>query len=175
MSYSTYQKNAFDNNSHRTIMNRVALKAMRAILLVSVLCLIADAISAFGQTVTDSQCVRANPTVTIGTSNQSVFQGNQLTFTITLTNNDSAGCPPSTFVIMPTFPEDGFTQTPDRIRFTLPPGASKTRTVTIRVPGAACAGPRTFRETAVNESAPGFSSFADAIFNVVPIAPDCGR
>lgn len=175
MSHSTYQKNTFANNNSRSIVNRVALKAMQVILLASVLCLIVSTTSAFGQTVTGSQCVRANPTLTIGPNNQSVFQGNQLSFTVTITNNDSAGCPPSTFVTMPTFPEAGFVHKPDCIRSTLSPGQSQTRIALIKVSGAACVGPRTFRETAANESVVGFSGFADAALNVVPIAPDCGR
>lgn len=173
MSNSTYQKNIFDSNHRRSTVKR--FKTVRILLFASVLCLLADAGAASGQTVSGSQCVRANPTVTIVADSQSVFPGNHLTLKVTVTNNDSAGCPPSMFVTMPTFPEVGFVHKPDCLRSTLSPGESQTRTATIKVPGAACVGPRTLRETTVSESVAGGAGFADVNFKIVPLMPDCGR
>lgn len=175
MSHLTYQKNIRDNNSGCSIVNSTVLKAMRAIFLASVLCLILGATSTFSQTLAGSECVRATPTVIIGPTHQSGFPGNQLAFTITVTNHDRAGCNSSSFLVMPTFPESGFRHTPDCIRFSLSPGESGTRDVIIKSPGAACVGPKTFSEIAINENAPDFSGSAEAVFNVKPIIPDCGR
>jgi Bacterial Ig domain len=121
------------------------------------------------------QCIRANPTVTIQSVSPSVFPGNLLTFTITVTNHDSPACPPSTFNVMLSSLEDGFVHTPTCVRLTLAPGETGSRVVTVRLPGSACAGPRTLREVATNESAPGLSGTADINFTMVPIVPACGR
>jgi hypothetical protein len=175
MSRSTYQKNISNNNGSRSIVKQVTSQAMRLFLSASMLCLIVGATSVFSQTVPGSPCVRANPTVLAGPSFQSTFPGNQLTFMVSVTNNDSPGCSPSTFKVMPTFAEEGFKHTPDCIRFTLGPGESGTRKITITAPAATCIGPKSFRETAINESVPGISAFGEAGFNIVPLAPDCGR
>ncbi|MFP5264913.1 MAG: hypothetical protein ACLGJB_23735 [Blastocatellia bacterium] len=120
-------------------------------------------------------CAHANPTVIIAPAVQSGFAGQQLTYGVTVVNNDSAGCGPSTFLVMATFPEAGFVHTPDCFRVTLSPGQSGSRNVVIKSPPNSCGGPKTFREVATNETVAGFSGSADAIFNVTSLGVNCGQ
>ena len=166
MSHPPYQNRASFNNAPGPNRYKAIGVGLLALLLVA----FPSLASAFRQ-----QCVHQNPTVTISPSSQSGYAGNQLTYTVTVTNNDSRDCPPSTFLVMPTFPEPGFKHTPDCFRVTLLPGESGSRLVVIRSPGASCVGPKVFRETATNESTPGFSGSAEAVFNLLSFFPNCGR
>lgn len=121
------------------------------------------------------QCVASNPTVIVSPDNQSAFAGNQLSYMVAVTNNDSAACCASSFVLMATFPEDGFKLIPDSPSVVLSPGETQSIPVIIKAPGRACVGPRVFRLTALNKAVPGASAFDDAVFDVISIVPDCGR
>lgn len=166
MPNTTYQKNARSNK-----LNATYLMQLLGSLVILGSCIPAGV---YGQATGILECIRRNPTVIVSPTNQSAFPGNQLIYAVTVTNNDSAACPPSIFNAMATFPETGFSHFPDCVTLTLAPGQSGSRTVIIKVPGKACVGSKSFRETAINESTPGFSGFADTVFDIVPIAPDCG-
>lgn len=144
-------------------------------LLTAATCLVVGTASALAQSVDPSDCTRANPVVAITPGSQSAFPGNQLKYSITVTSNDSAACKVSSYTIVPTFTESGFRQVPEAVSLVLPPGGKGSRDVIIIAPGQACVGPRTIRETATNDIAPDISGFADLVFDVIPIVPDCGH
>lgn len=144
---------------------------LQAITILLIVVLIADPCAIFARS---QQCVRANPTVIIQPANQSGFAGQQLTYRVTVINNDSAGCPASSFVVMPSFPEAGFTHVPECIRLTLAPGQSGSRNVIIKSPPKSCSGPKLFQEVATNEWVPGFSGSTSAVYNVSSIGINCG-
>ncbi len=50
-------------------------------------------------------CVPANPTVSISPSNPTAQAGSEVTYTVTVTNNDSAGCSSSTFQLISALPD----------------------------------------------------------------------
>lgn len=121
------------------------------------------------------ECIRSKPTVVIDPATQSAFAGRDLTYYVTVTNNDSAECPVSTFTGMADFPEADFQHLPLCFRVTLGPGQSAKRRITIVSPGKSCIGPKRFRETVTNDLIPGLTGSASAVFEVVPIVPNCSR
>src|SRR5258706_816164 len=68
------------------------------------------------------QCVPANPTVALSSQGQAVAPGSTLTYTVSITNRDSA-CGSSTFNLQASAP-NGWTATPDSATVSLPSGAS---------------------------------------------------
>jgi hypothetical protein len=166
----TYQRSIADKNTRSSTCKNINLKIVCIVTLVFIAYSLPCWVSA-----QDQKCVRRNPTVTISPSSQSGFLGNQLTFRVTVTNNDSGNCSPSTFLVMATFLEASFVHIPDCFRVTLRPGESQFRDILIQAPGNTCVGPKTFRETAMNEFLPDFSGSADSVFDVLPFVGNCGR
>ena len=78
-------------------------------------------------------CVRAAPTVAISPSNPSGAPGANLNYTVTVTNKDSAGCPPATFLPGTTAPT-GWTTTYSTSGLTISPGSSAPFTMTKAIP-----------------------------------------
>ena len=161
MSHSTYQENLWTSNAPRVEIGGFIPKRFLA----AMLCVMAMAAAALSQ-----ERIRTNPTVVITPARQSGFAGHALTYRVTVTNNDSTT---SSFVGMANFPEPDFKHVPACFRMTLRPGETASRDVLIQSPPKSCDGPKTFRETVVNESAPSFSGFADAIFDVVSLSSGC--
>ena len=74
-------------------------------------------------------CVPANPTVAINPPNPTVSEGAFASYAVTLTNNDTAACSPSTFNLTVSQPS-GFTGTLTPTAKTIAPGASAIVTLT---------------------------------------------
>ncbi|HEX5732779.1 MAG TPA: hypothetical protein VF131_08095 [Blastocatellia bacterium] len=119
-------------------------------------------------------CGRANPTVSITPVLRTAATGQQLTYEVTITNNDSVGCPASTFEAMASFADSGFLHIPVCVRITLSPGESGSRRVVIQTPPSACSGPVLIRENVVNLSARQFSGFAETVVQLKSLGPNCG-
>ena len=110
-------------------------------------------------------CFRADPSVSIAPSSQWGFPGDALNYNVSVTNNDSSACAPSTFTINPSLP-DGWLQTPSAPSVFLYPSTGATVTVSITSPSSAEAGFYTFSETATNNSDSSYSNIASASYNV---------
>jgi hypothetical protein len=111
-------------------------------------------------------CVRSNPSVSLSPTGQWGFVGEPLAYTLTLTNNDSDACQPSTFSVVPTFTGAGWVQSPASLTESLLPGTTVSRTVTITSPVGTGVGVYLFTETVTNTSAAGYSAAASANYNV---------
>jgi hypothetical protein len=104
--------------------------------------------------------------VSLSPTGQWGFAGESLAYTLTLTNNDSDACQPSTFSVVPTFPGAGWVQSPASLTESLLPGATVSRTVTITSPSGAMVDSYSFTETATDVSASGHSTTAFGSYNV---------
>ncbi len=79
-------------------------------------------------------CVPANPTVTLSPANPSVYAGSNVNYTVSVTNNDTAGCAPRSFDISSSQPgawPNIFSQS----ILTISPSSSTSTTMTKSVPG----------------------------------------
>lgn len=121
-----------------------------------------------------NQVTYESPTVIVGPSIQTGFDGQQLIYTVTVINNDRPGTPVSSYSVMGDFPEPGFQHFPICVTMTLAPGERQSRTVIIKSPLRICSGPKRFREIAVNDSDHSVSGFGEAVFNVLSLGPNCG-
>lgn len=116
-------------------------------------------------------CTHNNPTITLSPSSQTGTPGANLSYTVTVKNNDNSICSSSVFSVTPTLPPD-FTQTPTPLSLTLAPGATGSGTVTVNSPVTAAGGFYTITETAVNTSATSYSGTASATYVVDATAVD---
>jgi hypothetical protein len=99
-------------------------------------------------------CVRANPTIALAPSqSQWVQPGSTVTFTVSVTNNDNAGCTASTFALQAAAPS-GWTVNLTTPTLTLSPGASATTTLQVTSPATATNGLYTSSVTATNSANP---------------------
>ena len=99
-------------------------------------------------------CVQANPTIALAPSqSQWVQPGSTVTFTVSVTNNDNAGCTASTFALQAAAPS-GWTVNLTAPTLTLSPGASATTTLQVTSPAAATTGLYTSNVTATNSANP---------------------
>jgi hypothetical protein len=99
-------------------------------------------------------CVRANPTIALSPSqSQWVQPGSTVTFTMSVTNNDNAGCTASTFALQAAAPS-GWTANLTAPTLTLSPGASAATTLQVTSPAAATNGVYTSSVTATNSANP---------------------
>ncbi len=93
-------------------------------------------------------CVRSQPTVTLSPPNPSVYSGSNAAYTATITNNDSTGCPASTFDLGSTLP--AWTTSFSANSLTLNPTQSGNLTMTKSVPAAFTPGTYPVDATASN-------------------------
>jgi hypothetical protein len=99
-------------------------------------------------------CVRAKPTMTLSPSqSQWVQPGSTVTFTVSVTNNDNAGCTASTFALQAAAPS-GWTASFTTSTLTLSPGASVSTTLQVTSPATAADGFYTSSVTATNSANP---------------------
>jgi uncharacterized repeat protein (TIGR01451 family) len=95
-------------------------------------------------------CMRANPAIALSPSqSQWVQPGSTVTFTVSVTNNDNAGCTASAFALQAAAP-NGWTATLTTPTLTLSPGASASTTLQVTSPAAATDGFYTSSVTATN-------------------------
>lgn len=120
-------------------------------------------------------CARRAPTVVMTPADQSGHRGQQLTYHVSITNNDSPQCSATTFDVRPTLPAAGWVHTPTSMTFTLAPGGSSGRDVLIRSAGSAPYATHTIRETATSWE--GHSGSGQATYTVYSLTPPdtCGR
>jgi uncharacterized repeat protein (TIGR01451 family) len=110
-------------------------------------------------------CIRSNPIVSISPATQTGSQGQTLTYTLTLTNNDNSGCTDSPFTVTPSLP-GGLSQLPTFVSENVSPGATVTRTLLITSDLNTSIGFYTFTETAMNTSDPVYSASSSGIYEV---------
>ena len=112
-------------------------------------------------------CVRAKPNVFISPSIQWGFPGQSLTYTVTVTNNDSTpACSESVFNITPTFPSSDWSQSPDPISLIIAPETSQSTSVTITPNSTVPTGLYSFTLTAVNSTDPQYFGTGKAYYNL---------
>jgi len=113
-------------------------------------------------------CAHANPTLAISPGQSPpTAPGTPATYTLTLTNNDSASCSLSTFnfsAIVPT----GWSSSFAAPSVALNSGANATINLTVVSPSSAAAGLDSFSVTATNAGASGYSASAAATYAVSP-------
>lgn len=103
-------------------------------------------------TVTSSvACVRANPTVSVTPPQSAPGAAGRLEqYTVLVTNNDSAECGSSTFLMQVTAPTDTWNVVLVNTSFSLPPGQTGTTTLQVRSPADALSGSYDVAVRAVN-------------------------
>jgi uncharacterized membrane protein len=84
-------------------------------------------------------CTPANPTVTMTPSNPSVYSGSSVSYSVTVKNNDSAGCSASSFAIASSQPA-GWAASLSAASLALGPGQSGVVTVAETVPAGTIPG-----------------------------------
>jgi hypothetical protein len=112
----------------------------------------------FGQ----SSCVHANPAVTVSPSSQSGQAGSVLSYSVSVTNKDSAGCGGSTFGLQANVPS-GWTAAFASSGLTLSPGASGSTTLTVTSSATATAGSYNIGVTAASGSYAAGATVTDSI------------
>ncbi len=115
-------------------------------------------------------CIPTNPSISITPTSKSGYPGSTQSYNVTVTNNDTATCSGSSYVVTPTL-QSGFLQSPStHTTAILAPASVETFTVNITAPDTASTGSYNFSEKAVNTSNNSLSATASATFNVT--APD---
>jgi Fibronectin type III domain len=120
-------------------------------------------------------CGRATPTIAISPADQQGMGGQYLTYRVAITNNDLPACGVMDFDVIPSLPDGGWIHSPTSLGFSILPGQTAWRDVTVAsAPGAAFA-PHVFTETV--SSWVGHSATGQATYTVYdPMPPDtCGR
>jgi len=84
-------------------------------------------------------CVRVAPKVTVSPSNPSVHKGSNVTYTVSLKNNDSSTCAPRSFSMASLLPDFGLTSFTSPL-VTLAPAASSTTNMTKSIPAITLTG-----------------------------------
>ncbi len=109
-------------------------------------------------------CAPANPMVALSPSqSQSVPAGTTVTYTVSVTNQDNAGCVASTFGLQAGVPA-GWTAPFGTSSLTLSPGATTSTTVQVTSPASAAAGSYTIGVSATNSSAAGYTGSSSATY-----------
>jgi hypothetical protein len=121
---------------------------------------------AFGSTA----CVPANPTMTVTPSeSQWVPAGTPVTYTLSLTNKDNAGCTAATFDLQANAPT-GWSATFATTPLTAAPGATASATVTMTSPASLGDGFYTIGLSAINRAATTFSASSSVTYVVNNVA-----
>src|SRR5579862_411208 len=116
-------------------------------------------------------CVRALPVVSISPSQPAgVAAGTTLTYTVTVTNNDSSSCSMSTFGLTPSS-QYGWTDALSASQFTLGPGASSSATLSVTSPSNSYDGASSIGVTAANTADWVYVGFGSAIYTVGVTTP----
>lgn len=110
-------------------------------------------------------CVQNTPTFGITPSTQWSDPGKSLTYSLAITNNDTASCPAQTFNISGTLPT-GLTQTLSSSSVSLAPGASTTVTATVTSNSTIAAGYYDFSEQIVRSGVATILGKVAASYNV---------
>lgn len=106
-----------------------------------------------------STCSRANPTVTLSPSSQSVTVGGALSYTMTVTNKDSSACTLSSFNLTAAMPS-GLTPSFAASSLSIAPGASASTTLTVSSSSSLATGSYNFTATGANSAATSYLASA---------------
>jgi hypothetical protein len=113
-----------------------------------------------------SGCTRANPTIALSpTPSAGVAAGTAVSFTATVTNNDTAGCGASTFDLTDTVPA-GWSATLASTALALSPGTSGSTTLQVTSTATATSGSYPVNATAKNRGATSYQASATATYVV---------
>ncbi len=112
-----------------------------------------------------SSCLNA-PALTISPVAQSAPAGTTLTYSVSVTNRDAAGCPQTSFTIAPSAP-NGAAATLSPSSVTLAPGASTDAVYSLTPPAGAAVGTYGFSATISDGVNPAHSTSANASYSVV--------
>ena len=128
-------------------------------------------IGASGATVTVTlgsapTCTRANPTVSLSPSQSAgVAAGTPVSFTVSVTNNDTSACTASFFDLTNTAPA-GWTASFSSAALSLSAGATGSATLQVTSPASAASGSYAVSATAKNRGATAYSAAASATYVV---------
>lgn len=124
---------------------------------------------------TATGCVRHAPTVSMTPADQRGYGGQQLTYHVSVTNNDTAQCASTTFDVTPTLPGSGWGQSPASMILTIAPGQSVARDVLIWSAPSAAATAHSIQQTATSSA--GHLGSDQATYTVYGLQPPdtCGR
>lgn len=112
-------------------------------------------------------CVPANPAVALSPSqSQWVHAGTAVTYTVSVTNNDNAGCAASIFSLQATAPA-GWTVAFSASTLSLSPGASASTTLTITSPTSATDGFYTIGVMATNSGTQTYTASTSVTYVIV--------
>ena len=117
-----------------------------------------------------SSCVSGSPSVTMSPLNPSATAGSSVNYTVTLTNNDSAGCSSSVFNVASSGPS-GWPTSISPSSVSLGPGQSTSVTMTKTVPSGTTPGTYAVPVAAADTAMSGSSSANCSVMSSVPTAP----
>jgi hypothetical protein len=120
-------------------------------------------------------CGRSSPSIAVSPSDQQGRRGQQLSYHLTLTNNDNPQCGATSFSVIPTLPGAGWVHTPASVGLTLAPGESGGRDVVISSSPTAPFAPYAFTENVTSSF--GHSAAEGATYTVYDTNPPdtCGH
>ena len=121
--------------------------------------------------ITCGSCIPANPTVSISpTQSQYVTSGTPVSFTATVTDNDTSSCPSTTFDLADALPS-GWSGAWSTSSLSLSPGKSGSATLTVTSPVGTADGSYLVNVSAANASSTSYSGSAAAtyIINSAPL------
>jgi M6 family metalloprotease-like protein len=117
-------------------------------------------------------CTAANPTVSVSPSqSQGVTSGTPVSFTVTVTDNDSSGCSAATFNLGSAVPS-GWAGAWNAAGVSLSPGKSGSATLTVTSPTGTADGSYNVSVSAMNASAGSYNGSATAtyVINTTPLS-----
>ena len=112
-------------------------------------------------------CIQANPSVSLSPSRLDGYQGQTLTYSLTLTNNNTSVCSAAMFNVTPTLPT-GWTQSPATLSLNAASGASVSQSLSVTSAPDAGFADNVFTETATNTADAKYASSAAATYYVLP-------
>lgn len=110
------------------------------------------------------KCARSNPSLSLTPQNQWAAAGQSVTYTLTLTNNDSIECSSSKYNLTSLLPS-GLSQSPSTLTKTLSPGQSITEIINVTSTEGTPVGFYSVKESVVNSRFPSLSASVVANYN----------
>jgi len=104
-------------------------------------------------------CTRANPTVSLSPSSQSTTVGSSVSYTTSVTNNDSSGCTASGFSLGAAMPS-GLTASFGSSSLSIAPGSSASANLTVSSSSSLSSGTYSFTATGTNSTSTSYSGSA---------------
>lgn len=111
-------------------------------------------------------CTLASPGVSLSPTSASVNYGSSRSFTVTLQNNDSAGCSANTFNLSGTMPDPAWSFSFASPSLTVSPGQQGQTTMTVTVPNGYALGTYPFSATGTNAGSSAYKGTGSANLTV---------